>query len=114
MTVDPLRQLAETIRSRRGADPGQSYTQQLLARGPAVCARKFGEEAIELVVSALAEDKPAITAEAADVLYHLLVLLEAKGIDFDDVLKTLASRSAMSGMEEKASRDASSRGRTER
>jgi phosphoribosyl-ATP pyrophosphohydrolase len=104
MAADVLSDLAETIRARRASDPSKSYTQQLLSRGSAVCARKFGEEAVELIVAALSDDASATTAEAADVLYHLLVLLESKGIAYANVLKTLDGRSGTSGVEEKTRR----------
>jgi phosphoribosyl-ATP pyrophosphohydrolase len=101
-----LDQLAETIAQRAGASPHASYTRSLLDRGAAQCARKFGEEAIELTIAAAAEDDNAVRAEAADVLYHLLVLLRARGVPFESVMSELESRTRSSGHEEKASRNA--------
>jgi phosphoribosyl-ATP pyrophosphohydrolase len=96
--------LFATIVSRRGGDPAQSYTAQLLAEGPAKCAKKFGEEAIEVVLAAVAKDKKALAAESADVLYHLLVVWAACGIAPADVYRTLKAREGQSGLAEKASR----------
>lgn len=101
MTLD---ELYKTIQSRKGADPASSWTAQLLAKGPAKCAEKFGEEAIEAIVEAVRGDKTALTAEAADVVYHLLVMLAAHDISPEDVLKELERRQHQSGIEEKASR----------
>ena len=99
-----LTELYATIEARRGADPKSSYTASLLAAGPARCAKKFGEEAIETVIAAAEGDKTALTEEAADTLYHLLVLLAAKGVTPDDVADALARRKGISGHDEKASR----------
>ena len=99
-----LRVLAETIASRRGGDPEESYTARLLARGPVQAAKKFGEEAVELVIAVAQGDGRAIAAESADVLYHWLVLLEASGVSPDAVAEALRSRQGRSGLEEKASR----------
>ena len=96
--------LATLIATRAGADAGQSYTRSLLDKGAAACARKFGEEAVEFVVAALSEDNAALRGEAADVLYHLLVVLQARGIALADVLAELERRTGRSGLEEKASR----------
>ena len=104
MTDDILRQLAGTIAARRAESADHSYTRQLLDAGPKRCARKFGEEAVEAVIAALAEDDAALTNEAADVIYHLLVLLEARYIAIDDVLAILHGRMGTSGLAEKASR----------
>lgn len=104
MSDDTLKRLAATIRSRRAAGGTSSYTSQLLEAGPETCARKFGEEAIETVIAAIAQSPKSLTSEAADVLYHLLVLLEARGVAFDDVLAELERRSGTSGHQEKASR----------
>lgn len=104
MSGDVLQRLAENIRSRREADAGHSYTRQLLDAGPERCARKLGEEAIETVIAALGPGKTAITAEAADLLYHLLVLLEAKDVALSDVLDRLEARMGTSGLTEKAAR----------
>jgi phosphoribosyl-ATP pyrophosphohydrolase len=99
-----LARLAALIRSRRSDTSGKSYTSQLLTAGTERCAKKLGEEAVELVIAAVGTDDKAVKAEAADVLYHLLVLLESRQIAFDDVLKTLDGRMGTSGLEEKASR----------
>lgn len=101
---DILSRLARTIAARRDADTGASYTRQLLDAGPEKCARKFGEEAIEAVIAGLGADKTHLTAEAADVIYHLLVLLEVRGVAFADVTKVLEDRMGTSGVAEKASR----------
>lgn len=101
---DILHRLAATIAARKGADPATSHTAALLARGPAKCAEKFGEEAIEAIVEAVRADKAALTREAADVLYHLLVMLAASGVTLDQVLAELARREGTSGVAEKAAR----------
>lgn len=108
MAETTLEALAETIAARRNADSDTSYTRKLLDGGPAKCARKFGEEAVEAMIAALDEDDEALKGEAADVLYHLLVLLEARNIAFDDVLAVLDRRTGQSGLEEKASRTGAS------
>ena len=99
-----LENLAEIIARRAGADAESSYTRALLDKGVARCARKFGEEATEAVIAAVAEDDAALTAEAADVLYHLLVLLQARKIPLASVMTELERRTAQSGIAEKASR----------
>lgn len=99
-----LDKLFATVAARRDADPTQSYTAALLAKGVGRCAKKFGEEAVETVLAAAAGDKPALIAESADALYHLMVLWAACGIEPDQVWQTLASREGRSGLEEKASR----------
>jgi phosphoribosyl-ATP pyrophosphohydrolase len=104
MTQDVLARLAETIHVRRTADSAKSYTKQLLESGPERCAKKFGEEAIELVLAAAGSDPAAIEAEAADVLYHLLVVLESRNIPLSAVAARLEARMAQSGLEEKAAR----------
>ena len=101
-----LDDLAEIIERRAAASAQQSYTRSLLDRGAAYCARKFGEEAIELTVAAAAEDANAVRAEAADVLYHLMVLLRSRGVAFQSVVGELESRTRQSGHEEKAARRA--------
>ncbi len=98
-----LDRLFEIIESRRGADPDTSYTAQLLAAGPEQIARKLGEEAVETIVAALGEGSD-LTAESADLLYHLLVLWAARGVRPDDVWRELQRREGTSGLEEKASR----------
>jgi phosphoribosyl-ATP pyrophosphohydrolase len=99
-----LDKLFETISARRGGDPKVSYTAALLAKGVERCAKKFGEEAVETVLAAAGGDKPALIAESADTLYHLMVLWAACGIEPYQVWQTLAAREGRSGLEEKASR----------
>lgn len=99
-----LNDLFETIQARKDADPNSSWTAQLLAKGPEKCAEKFGEEAIEAIVEAVKGDKSALTSEAADVIYHLLVMLAARDVSLDAVLKELAKRQGQSGIAEKESR----------
>lgn len=104
MTDDVLKRLAATIRLRRVEPSEASYTSQLLEAGPEKCARKFGEEAIETVIAGIAQSPQSLKLEAADVLFHLLVLLEARGVAFDDVLVELERRTGTSGLAEKAAR----------
>ncbi len=99
-----LDDLAATIAARKGADPDSSWTAKLLAKGPEKCAEKFGEEAIEAIIEAVRGDRAALTSEAADVLYHFLVMLTARDVSLDDVLRELARRQGTSGLAEKASR----------
>lgn len=99
-----LQDLAATIAARKGAAPEESWTAQLLAGGPELCARKFGEEALEVVIEALKGDGPRLAAEAADTLYHLMVLLEAAGVPLSAVEAALESRKGQSGLAEKAAR----------
>jgi phosphoribosyl-ATP pyrophosphohydrolase len=103
MSRDILNELAAVIAARRSSGD-KSYTRQLLDAGPERCAKKFGEEAVETVIAALAEDDGHLAAEAADLLYHLLVLLESRNVAIADVLSLLAARMSRSGLEEKASR----------
>jgi phosphoribosyl-ATP pyrophosphohydrolase len=102
--MNALDRLAATIAARKGADPDTSWTAQLLARGPEKCAEKFGEEAVEAIIAAVKGDKAALTAEAADVVYHLLVMLAARDVTLSDVLAELARREGVSGVVEKAAR----------
>ncbi|MCT4682381.1 MAG: phosphoribosyl-ATP diphosphatase [Roseicyclus sp.] len=104
MTDDTLLRLAATIRARKGADPETSWTAKLLARGPKKAAQKFGEEAVEAVIEAARGDKEKLTEEAADVLYHFLVMLTSRGVELSDVYAELARREGVSGLAEKASR----------
>ena len=101
---DVLTRLAATIEGRKGADPSSSYTAKLLAGGPSLAAKKFGEEAIETVIAAMQADKDALAAESADVIYHWLVLLAASGVSLDEVAAKLEAREGTSGIEEKAER----------
>ena len=101
MTLDDL---ATLIASRKGADPDSSWTARLLGQGPEKCAEKFGEEAIEAIIEAVKGDKARLTSEAADVLYHLLVLLTVRDVTLNDVITELEKRQGQSGIAEKASR----------
>lgn len=102
--METLKRLEQTIAARRGADAGESYVAQLNARGLPVIARKLGEEAVEAVVAALSGDDAELVGEAADVLFHLMVLLGARGISLDTVMAELDRREGVSGIAEKASR----------
>lgn len=102
--MNALQTLAATIQSRKSADPDSSWTAQLLAKGPEKCAEKFGEEAIEAIIEAVKGDRARLTSEAADVLYHLLVMLASRDVTLDDVLCELARRDGTSGLAEKAGR----------
>jgi len=99
-----IEELAEIVKSRKGADPDTSYTAKLFDRGVAQCAKKFGEEAVEAVIAAMQGDKQAVRSEAADVLYHLAVLLAAVDVDLEDVYAELGRREGTSGIVEKAGR----------
>ena len=101
---DTLQRLEQVVRGRRGADPGTSYVASLFAKGRPRIARKLGEEAVELVVAALAEDRAALTGEAADLLFHLMVLLAEAEVPLADVLAELDRREGTSGIAEKAAR----------
>jgi phosphoribosyl-ATP pyrophosphohydrolase len=104
MSDDTLQRLAATIHARRGEAASKSYTRELLDAGPAHCARKLGEEATETIIAALTQDGRALTREAADLLYHLLVLLESRQVPLGDVLAELTARMGTSGIAEKAAR----------
>ena len=100
-----LADLAAIIEERaRAADPQTSYTAKLLSRGVAQTAKKFGEEAVEAALAAVSGDREALTAEAADVLYHFMVMLKAGGVDLADVMAALEARTGESGLAEKAAR----------
>ena len=99
-----LNDLFETIKARKTAEPSSSWTAQLLSKGPEKCAEKFGEEAIEAIIEAVKGDKAGLTAEAADVIYHLMVMLASRDISLNNVVDELAKRQAKSGIAEKASR----------
>lgn len=101
---ETLARLEATIAARRGADPDSSYVARLNAKGLAKIAQKLGEEAVETVIAALTEDHGALVGEAADLLFHLLVLLGAKDIPLAEVLAELDRREGTSGIAEKASR----------
>ena len=102
--LDVLGKLATSIASRRNSSPHESYTAKLLSQGVEKCAKKLGEEAVEAALAAVLGDKHHITAEAADVLYHLLVMLEATDVPLADVMQELERREGVSGIAEKASR----------
>lgn len=99
-----LDDLAKTIASRAEVSGEKSYTRSLLDKGPRGAAKKFGEEALEFVIAAVGQSDEALRAEAADVLYHLLVVLKAREITLGEVLGELERRTTRSGHEEKASR----------
>ena len=103
---DTLTRLEATIASRKGADPASSYVASLFAKGRPKIARKLGEEAVEAIVAALAEDKASLTSEAADIIFHLMVLLADADVPLADVLAELERREGTSGHEEKAGRSA--------
>lgn len=99
-----LEKLAATIAARKGADPETSWTAKLLSRGPEKCAAKFGEEAVEAIIEAVKGDRARLTSEAADVLYHLVVMLTARDVTLEEVLAELERREGTSGIAEKAQR----------
>src|SRR5438309_7385119 len=98
-----LHDLEQRVKERAAASAEVSYTRKLLDRGVAQCAKKLGEEAIECVLAAVGEDRERVIAESADLLYHLLVLLQARGIALAEVEAALAARTQQSGLEQKAS-----------
>jgi phosphoribosyl-ATP pyrophosphohydrolase len=104
MSTFTIQDLAARIKTRAAASAEVSYTRKLLDRGVAHCAKKLGEEAIETALAAVAEDRDRVIAEAADLVYHLLVVLEARGIALAEVEAALAGRQSQSGLDEKASR----------
>ncbi|MDB5709749.1 MAG: phosphoribosyl-ATP diphosphatase [Sphingomonas bacterium] len=106
MAEDTLDRLEATIRARRAADPSSSYVAKLTAKGRAKIAQKLGEEAVETVIAATSGDDTTIIPEAADLIFHLLVLLADAGLSLDDVRAELARRGGLSGIDEKAARGA--------
>ncbi|MBO0347193.1 phosphoribosyl-ATP diphosphatase [Roseibium limicola] len=104
MTHFTLSDLDAIIAQRAESQDEMSYTRKLMGKGVAKCAQKLGEEAVEAAIAAVQHDKPDLTGEAADVLYHLLVLLKASDVPLDDVMAELERRTAQTGLEEKASR----------
>jgi len=104
--ADTLTRLEATIASRKGADPASSYVASLFAKGRPKIARKLGEEAVEAIVAALAEDKASLIGEAADMIFHLMVLLTDADVPLADVLAELERREGTSGHDEKAGRSA--------
>jgi phosphoribosyl-ATP pyrophosphohydrolase len=107
MSKFTLADLEKRVHERAKASASESYTRALIDKGVVHCAKKLGEEAIETGLAAVQEDKGRLIAEAADLLYHLLVLLEARGIALSEVEAALEKRTAQSGHEEKASRSRS-------
>ncbi len=99
-----LEKLESTIKARQGADPAASYVAALFARGMPKIAQKLGEEAVETVIAAMAGDPKALTGEAADLLFHLTILLAAAGVPLSDVMAELERREGTSGLAEKAAR----------
>ena len=99
-----LERLAATVAERARGGDGNSYTRKLLAKGVGECAKKLGEEAVETAIAAVQGDSTRLRAEAADVLYHLLVLLEAAGVSLQEVTDELRAREGVSGLDEKAAR----------
>ena len=104
MSAFTLDDLAAIIKTRAASSAEVSYTRKLLDKGPVHCARKMGEEAVEAIIAATQKDREGLIAESADVLYHLLVLLQASGVSLSEVEAELQRRTAQSGLDEKASR----------
>jgi phosphoribosyl-ATP pyrophosphohydrolase len=104
MSAFTLHDLEKRVQDRAQASAEVSYTRKLIDRGIAQCAKKLGEEGVEAAIAALAEDNSRMIAEAADVLYHLLVVLHVRGISLDEVETELAARTRQSGLDEKAAR----------
>jgi phosphoribosyl-ATP pyrophosphohydrolase len=104
MTDDRLARLSATIRARRDADPETSYVARLLGKGRERIAQKVGEEAVETVIAATRGDAAGVKGEAADLLFHLAVLLDSMELSFDDVLAEIERREGTSGLAEKAAR----------
>lgn len=102
--MSAIARLAATVEARKGADPETSWTAKLLSKGPEKCAEKFGEEAIEAVIEAVKGDRDRLTAEAADVMFHLLVMCTARGVTLADIEAELTRREGTSGIAEKAAR----------
>ncbi len=99
-----LEELAKIIDKRAKADPSESWTAKMLARGPNKCAQTFGEEAVEAVIEAARNDREELTKEAADVLFHFLLMLKSRKVPLSAVMDELASRTKQTGLAEKASR----------
>jgi phosphoribosyl-ATP pyrophosphohydrolase len=102
--MNAIERLAATIEARKGADPESSWTAKLLSMGPEKAAEKFGEEAVEAIIEAVKGDTGRLTAEAADVLYHLLVMCAARGVTLEAIEAELARREGTSGIAEKKNR----------
>jgi phosphoribosyl-ATP pyrophosphohydrolase len=101
---DVLNELAKTIDARAGGDPETSWTAKLLMGGPALTAKKLGEEGVEAALAVASQDDKAVAAEAADLVYHLLVAMRSRGVTLDQLGKALEARQGKSGIAEKASR----------
>jgi phosphoribosyl-ATP pyrophosphohydrolase len=99
-----IHDLVAIVDARAASGGVASYTRKLLDKGPAHCAKKFGEEAVETVIAAVEDDREHLLAESADLLFHFLVLLKSRGVKLEEVEATLAQRTGMSGLEEKAAR----------
>ena len=99
-----LEDLVKTINVRSEADPSESWTAKLLSQGPEKCAEKFGEEAVEAIIEAVKGDNKALISEAADVIFHYLIMLKSRNINFEDVMKELENRTSKSGLREKEDR----------
>src|SRR6188508_3459693 len=104
MSTFTIHDLEARVHQRAEASPEESYTRKLIDKGVAHCAKKLGEEAVETALAAVGDDREHLIAEAADLLYHLLVVLEARGVTLVEVESVLAARTAQSGLDEKASR----------
>ena len=104
MTSFTIHDLEKRVAERAAASAETSYTRKLLDRGVGQCAKKFGEEAVETVLAAVSEERDRLIGETADLLYHLLVMLRARGVTLADVEHTLGERTARSGLDEKSSR----------
>ncbi len=102
--TDTFDRLLAAVIERRGADPATSYVAKLTAKGRAKIAQKLGEEAVETVIAAMGSDTAALASEAADLMFHLAVLLADAGLSFDDIRAELAAREGVSGLAEKAAR----------
>lgn len=97
-------ELAEIVATRAKATPEDSWTAKLLSKGPEKCAEKFGEEAVEAIIEAIKDDREKLAAEAADVLFHLLVMLKSRDVPLSEVMEILRQRQGQSGLAEKAAR----------
>ncbi|ADZ68453.1 phosphoribosyl-ATP diphosphatase [Polymorphum gilvum] len=106
MTDFTLADLDAIVAARAASDDEASYTRKLVTKGVAKCAQKLGEEAVEAAIAAVAGDRAGLKGEAADLLYHLLVVLRVSGVGLDEVMAELAARTGRTGLEEKASRPA--------
>jgi phosphoribosyl-ATP pyrophosphohydrolase len=104
MSKFTIHDLEARIKERAGASAETSYTRKLLDRGVAQCAKKLGEEAVEMAIAAVAEDRGRLIGESADLIYHLLVVLTARGVSLAEVEAALEQRTTQSGLEEKAAR----------